>query len=85
MLVYYGVGSKSWVDIKLRDLIKAVGYREGRPIEHQAVLIAPPIDRRKERFRTLTAEIIRQSNEDFEPQLLTAFVQQIQHGKQASA
>ncbi len=85
VLVYYGLGSKSWVDIKLRDLIKAVGYRKGRPIDHQAVLIAPPIDRRKERFRTLSAEIIRQSNEDFDPQLLTAFVQQIRQGKQASA
>jgi serine/threonine protein kinase len=85
VLVYYGAGSKSWVDIKLRDLIKAVGYREGRAIEHQAVLVAPPLDRRKERFRTLSAEIIRQSDEAFDPQLLTAFVQQIKHGKQASA
>ena len=85
VLVYYGSGSKSWVDFKLRDLIKAVGYREGRPIAHQAVLIAPPIDRRKERFRTLSAEIIRQSDETFDPQLLTAFVQQVQHGKKASA
>jgi hypothetical protein len=85
VLIYYGAGSKSWVDIKLRDLIKAVGYREGRPIEHQAVLVAPPIDRRKERFRTLSAQIIRQSDEVFDPLLLTKFVQQIQHGKQASA
>ncbi len=84
VLIYYGVGSKSWVDIKLRDLIKAVGYRQGRPIDHQAVLIAPPIDRRKERFRTLSAEIIRQADEDFDPQLLAGFVQQIRQGKQAS-
>jgi hypothetical protein len=85
VLIYYGAGSKSWVDIKLRDLIKAVGYREGRPIEHQAVLVAPPIDRRKERFRTLSAQIIRQSDEAFDPLLVTTFVQQIQQGKQASA
>jgi hypothetical protein len=85
VLVYYGAGSKSWVDIKLRDLIKAVGYREGRPIEHQSVLIAPPIDRRKERFQTLSAEVIRQLDEAFDPRLLTAFIQRIKQGKQASA
>ena len=28
-LVYYGAGGKSWVDIKLRDLLKAAGYRGG--------------------------------------------------------
>jgi serine/threonine protein kinase len=85
VLVYYGAGSKAWVDIKLRDLIKAVGYREGRPIAHQTVLVAPPLDRRKERFRTLSAEIIRQADEAFDAQLLAAFVDQIKHGKQASA
>jgi hypothetical protein len=85
VLVYYGAGTKSWVDIKLRDVIKAIGYRKGRPIDHQAVLIAPPFDRRKERFRTLSAEIIRQTDEDFDPQLLAAFVEQIRHAQQASA
>ena len=61
VLVYYGTTAKSWVDIKLRELTKAVGYRDGRPIDLRAVYIAPPEDRRKERFKTLSAELIRQT------------------------
>ncbi len=61
VLVYYGTTGKSWVDIKLRELTKAVGYRDGRPIDLRAVYIAPPEDRRKERFKTLSAELIRQT------------------------
>jgi serine/threonine protein kinase len=77
VLVYYGVGSKSWVDIKLRDLLKARGYRNGRPIEQQAVYVAPPFDRRKERFRTLSAEIITQTGETFDVALLAGFVRRM--------
>ena len=64
VLVYYGTTAKSWVDIKLRELTKAVGYRDGRPIDLRAVYIAPPEDRRKERFKTLSAELIRQTGPD---------------------
>ena len=85
VLIYYGVASKSWVNIKFRDLIKAIGYRNGRPIEHQAVYVAPPTDRRKERFKTLSAEIIRQPQEEFDPAHLAAFVASIKQNKQASA
>jgi hypothetical protein len=84
-LIYYGHGSKSWVDIKIRDLTKAVGYRDGQPIAHQAVYVAPPQDRRKDRFRTLSVEMIRQPGESFNPRLLVAFVEKIKFGKQASA
>ena len=41
VLIYYGAGGKSWVDIKLRDLMKAAGYRDGNPIAHQLVYVAP--------------------------------------------
>jgi serine/threonine protein kinase len=77
VLVYYGAGSKSWVDIKLRDLLKALGYRNGRPIAQQAVYVAPPPDRRKERFKTLSAEVITQTRETFDPALLAAFAGRI--------
>jgi uncharacterized protein DUF4062 len=73
-LIYFGAGGKAWVDIKVRDLLKAVGYRKGRPIELQAVYVAPPFDRRKERFKSLSAETIRQEGEDFDPSVLAAFV-----------
>jgi hypothetical protein len=85
VLIYYGLGGKSWVDIKLRDLLKAVGYRGGRAIEHQAVYVAPPFDRRKERFKTLSAEIISQTGATFDPASLTAFVLRVKQRRLAIA
>ena len=66
-LVYYGAAPRAWVDIKLRDLIKAVGYGRENPIENQAVFIAPPHDHRKERYKSHKAKIIRQNDESFTP------------------
>ncbi|MCH1494025.1 MAG: DUF4062 domain-containing protein, partial [Rubripirellula sp.] len=66
VLIYYGSCAKSWVDIKLRELTKAIGYRDGRPIDLRTVYIAPPSDRRKERFKTLSAEIVRQTDENLD-------------------
>jgi serine/threonine protein kinase len=83
-LVFYGAGSKSWVDIKLRDLLKAAGYRDGRPLGPQLVYVAPPHDRRKQRFRSLTAKIVRQEG-DFEAGLLQEFVEQIKDYKRTQA
>lgn len=81
-LIFYGAGGKSWVDIKLRDLLKAAGYRGGSKIEAQAVYVAPPFDRRKERFKTLTAEVYRASGETFEPEVLSPFVTGVKQLKQ---
>lgn len=66
VLVYYGSAPKAWVDIKLRELLKAVGYGRDKPISVQAVYIAPPDDRRKERFRSHQARVIHQGAA-FEP------------------
>jgi predicted Ser/Thr protein kinase len=77
VLVYYGTAPKAWVDIKLRELLKATGYGRETPIEMQAVYIAPPDDRRKERFQSHQAGVIRQLGE-FEPTAeLDTFVNQI--------
>ena len=77
VLVYYGAAPKSWVDIKLRELLKATGYGRPAPIAVQAVYIAPPDDRRKERFQSHQAGVIRQPGE-FQPRAeLDAFVSQI--------
>ncbi len=74
VLVYYGEAPKAWVDIKLRELLKVAGYGRVQPIQVQAVYVAPPDDRRKERFRSHQAEVIRQQ-EEFEPTAeLNAFV-----------
>lgn len=75
-LVYFGAAPKAWVDIKVRDLIKATGYRDARPIDIKAVYLAPPFDRRKERYKSLSAEVIRQQNE-FDPGLLDDFVKRL--------
>ena len=75
-LVYYGAAPKAWVDIKLRDLIKAVGYGRENPITNQAVFIAPPHDHRKERYKSHNATIIRQNEDSFTPNdELTQFIE----------
>tara|TARA_B100000902_G_scaffold366691_1_gene388670 strand:+ start:1971 stop:4193 length:2223 start_codon:yes stop_codon:yes gene_type:complete len=75
-LVYYGAAPKAWVDIKLRDLIKAVGYGRENPITNQAVFIAPPHDHRKERYKSHSATIIRQNEDSFTPNdELTQFIE----------
>lgn len=66
VLVYYGSAPRAWVDIKLRELLKAAGYGRTSPIGVQAVYIAPPEDRRKERYRSHQAHVILQP-EGFAP------------------
>ncbi len=77
VLVYYGAAPRAWVDIKLRELLKATGYGRETPIGLQAVYIAPPDDRRKERFQSHQAGVIRQPGE-FQPcSELGTFINQI--------
>ncbi len=78
VLVYYGAARHSWVDIKLRSLLKDSGYGRTGDFRAQAVCIAPPLDRRKERFRSHTAEVIRQETA-FDPTSLQGFVQKLAH------
>jgi hypothetical protein len=66
VLVYYGSAPKAWVDIKLRELLKAAGYGRESAIGLQAVYVAPPDDHRKDRFRTHQATVIR-GTEKFAP------------------
>jgi len=73
VLVYYGQSGKAWVDIKVRELTKALGYREGRPIECAAIFIGPPEDRRKERFKSLSVDVLRSQDEELQTELLSQF------------
>lgn len=59
-LVYYGNATRHWVDSHARDLIKATGYRDSRQINARMIYVATPIDRRKERFRSLTTDLVHQ-------------------------
>ena len=81
VLVYYGSSGKSWVDIKIRELTKAIGYRDGRPIEKAAVFVGPPSDRRKERFKSLSAEVFVSLGETPEVALLEPFCDDVKRLK----
>ena len=83
-LIYYGAAGMHWVDFKIRDLQKAAGYRDSIPIPVSAVYLAPPFNRRKERFKSLSTEVIRQTDDTFDPVLLEAFVASILQSKEAN-
>jgi serine/threonine protein kinase len=77
VIVYYGAAPKAWVDIKLRELLKAAGYGRAKPIDAQAVYVAPPDDRRKQRYRSHQATVIRADGEFSTNHELGEFVKQI--------
>jgi serine/threonine protein kinase len=77
VLVYYGRAPRAWVDIKLRESLKAAGYGREAPIAVQAVYIAPPDDRRKDRFHSHQATVIRQPSEFAPGAELERFVSRI--------
>jgi hypothetical protein len=82
VLFYYGQAPKAWIEIKLRDLLKASGYGRSRPFQARAVYIGPPEDRRKERFKShVTDLVIRQESGSFSPSAeLEAFVARVRSG-----
>jgi serine/threonine protein kinase len=80
-LIYYGAAGMHWVDFKIRDLQKAAGYRVSRPIPIRAVYIAPPFNHRKERFKSVSAQVLRQTGDAFAAGLLTDFVAAIRKSK----
>lgn len=73
-LIYYGAAGMHWVDFMIRDLQKAAGYRDSTPIPVSAVYLAPPFNRRKERFKSVLTEVLRQPDDQFDPGVLTDFV-----------
>ena len=77
VIVYYGQAPRAWVDIKLREILKAPGYGRTAPIRLQAVYIAPPDDRRKDRFRSHQAQVIQQAGEICVSSELGAFVKAV--------
>jgi hypothetical protein len=77
VIVYYGQAPRAWVDIKLREILKAPGYGRSAPIGLQAVYIAPPDDRRKDRFRSHQAQVLQQPGEFSASAELGAFVKAV--------
>lgn len=82
-MIYYGTAGMHWVDFKIRDLQKAAGYRDARPISVTAVYVVPPFNHRKERFKSVSTPVIRQTQETFDPGLLASFVDSIRQAKEA--
>jgi hypothetical protein len=76
-LIYYGAAGSHWVDFQIRQLQKAAGYRESRPIALRAVYIAPPASHRKDRFRSVSVDCIRQAGEAVAGPELEAFAKRI--------
>ena len=82
-LIYYGAAGMHWVDFKIRDLQKAAGYRDSRPIPVSAVYVAPPFNHRKERFKSVSTEVVPAGRRQFRPELLTGFVAAVRQVKEA--
>jgi serine/threonine protein kinase len=76
-LIYYGAAGNHWVDFNIRDLEKAAGYRDSAPIAVRAVYVAPPPHHRKDRFKSLSVEVLRQAAASFEPAVLASFAGQL--------
>jgi hypothetical protein len=74
VLVFYGAASRAWVDVKLMDVLQAPGYGRTAPPAAQAVCLAPPDTRDKQRFRTRTADVIRLP-EPFSGECLRSFLE----------
>ena len=68
VVIYYGAAPKSWVDVKLRDAMKSSGYGREKPLRGIVVYIAPSDDRRKDRFKSHLATVVRQADVAFVPQ-----------------
>jgi serine/threonine protein kinase len=83
VLIYYGAAGMHWVDFKIRDLQKAAGYRDSRPIPVSAVYVAPPFNHRKERFKSVSTEVIRQAGDAFDGGSLSGFVAAIRRASEA--
>jgi len=80
-IVFYGAAPKAWVDIKLRELLKAPGLGREGAIEAQMVYVVPPGDRRKDRYRSLQAEVLRQGETFEASEELATFVAMLKGAK----
>ncbi|MFI5454048.1 MAG: protein kinase [Isosphaerales bacterium] len=58
VVVYFGEVRRSWVETKLRDLLKAPGFGRTTPFSVKAVYATPGGDFQKQRFKTHLADLI---------------------------
>lgn len=79
-IIYYGTANELWLQIKLGDLAKALGYGRSKPISAKAVYVSAPVTKEKERFHTREAFVIR-NFEAFSPEVLNPFLDQFEDAK----
>ena len=72
-LIFYGNGTRAWVETKLMDIMQAPGYGREKEWLAKSVYIGPPEDRRKKRFKTHFAELV-QGESSFDQASVLPFV-----------
>lgn len=76
VLVYYGAGNELWLRTQLRELTKSPGYGRTRPMLATAVLVAPPMNDEKARYRSHEAVVIK-SGPQLSPPLFDPFLDRL--------
>ena len=76
VLVYFGQVRRSWVETRLRDLLKAPGFGRNTPFAAKVVYCTPGGDLQKQRFRTHLAEVVSAQG-SIDPAALSPFVERI--------
>lgn len=79
VLLWYGAGNELWLRAKLREVQKSAAFGRKKPITAKAVLVAPPDNPNKGRFRTHEAIVINQRG-TFDPAAMQPFLSQLQAG-----
>jgi hypothetical protein len=81
-LIYYGQVEEVWLRGKLRDLVKARGYRYGTPFLATAIYVAGPSTPQKQRYRTRDVNTVIKNFAEFYPDSLEPFLSMIAQNKE---
>jgi serine/threonine protein kinase len=84
VVVYFGEVRRSWVETKLRDLLKAPGFGRATPFSVKAVYATPGGDFQKQRFKTHLADVITGQTQ-FDTTALQPIVERIKAAHAATA
>ena len=75
-LIYYDYGSEFWLNAKINDLRKALGFGRAKPISMKAVYVSGEKNPSKERFRSRELEVIKQID-NFSEHTLSSFTDKL--------
>ena len=84
VVVYFGEVRRTWVETKLRDLLKAPGFGRTTPFSVKAVYRAPGGDFQKQHFKTHLADVITGQTQ-FDATALQPIVERIKAARAATA